>query len=279
MPAIIRYHDNKNEPLITRKHPLLFYSYFNLIRLQEGGAIEIQIPEFECVYVVLSGNCTIEVSGEKYLRLGARKDIWSGKADSLYAPRGATVSVVANCDGTEIAIAGGLCDTEYAPFRIPPEEVETVKVGSSDTKSCREICHILGHNGLGRACNLLVSELYAEEGCWSGYPPHKHDEEQGEEESAFEETYHFRFRPETGFGAQIVYQPDGYSVSYMTRNGDTVIIDRGYHPTVTSPGHAEYILAILVGKQRRSLLQNFHEKHRHLMRDIPGIAEMQAKFK
>jgi 5-deoxy-glucuronate isomerase len=152
-------------------------------------------------------------------------------------------------------------------------------VGSSETKSCREIRHILGHNGLGRAGNLLVSELYAEEGCWSGYPPHKHDEEHGEEESAFEEIYHYRFRPETGFGAQIIYQPDGSSVSYMTRNGDTVIIDRGYHPTVTSPGHAEYILAILVGKQRRSLVQNFHERHRHLMGGIPGIADMRAKFK
>jgi 5-deoxy-glucuronate isomerase len=197
----------------------------------------------------------------------------------VYAPRDATVDIVANRNGTEIAVAAGLCETEYAPFRIPPQEIETVEVGSSATKSHRRICHILGHNGRGRAGNLLVSELYAEEGCWSGYPPHKHDRDDGEEESAFEEIYHFRFRPETGFGAQIVYQPDGSAVCYMTRNGDTVIIDRGYHPAVTSPGHAEYILTILVGKNRRSLIQNFQEEHRHLLNDIPGIAEMRQKFK
>ena len=159
-----------------------------------------------------------------------------------------------------------------------------VEVGSSATKTHRCIYHILGQNGEGRAGNLVVNELYAEEGCWSGYPPHKHDTEQmGEnnvlEETAFEEVYHFRFNPETGFGAQIVYQPDMSSQAFLTRNGDTVVVDRGFHPTVTSPGHDEYILAILVGKHHRSLIQNFQKEHRHLMARFPGISDMQEKYR
>ena len=41
----------------------------------------------------------------------------------------------------------------------------------------------------------------------------------------------------------------------MTREGDTFCFDSGYHPTATSPGHAEYIFTILVGKTQRSLVQ------------------------
>jgi len=40
-----------------------------------------------------------------------------------------------------------------------------------------------------------VSELYCDHGCWSGYPPHKHDEDHGKTETAHEELYHYRFRP------------------------------------------------------------------------------------
>ena len=57
------------------------------------------------------------------------------------------------------------------------------------------------------------------------------------------------------------------------------LLDKGYHPTVTSPGHEEYIFTILVGKTRRGLVQNFKEEHRHLMRGIPGIQDMVNKFK
>jgi 5-deoxy-glucuronate isomerase len=65
----------------------------------------------------------------------------------------------------------------------------------------------------------------------------------------------------------------------MTRHGDTFLLDRGYHPTVTSPGHEEYIFTILVGKSRRGLVQNFKEEHRYMLREIPGVQDMVNKFK
>ena len=65
----------------------------------------------------------------------------------------------------------------------------------------------------------------------------------------------------------------------MTRHGDTFIVDDGYHPTATSPGHRGYILTILVGKHQRSLIQYFDPQHDHLMSAIPGIGAMRDKFK
>lgn len=152
-------------------------------------------------------------------------------------------------------------------------------VGSVETKSQRRIFHLLGHNAAGRAGDLLVSELRCDGGCWSGYPPHEHDEERGAEETVFEETYQYRFRPETGFGAQLCFQPDGTLPCFMTRNGDTFLLDREYHPMVTSPRHEEYIFTILVGRHRRTLVQYFKEEHRHPMGKIPGIQDMVDRFK
>ncbi len=279
MPTLIRHFDNKNQPIIAEKNGTLSLTYFNLIRLGRGEESRAKVEGFETVYVVLSGSMDIEMNGRSFEGVGRRKDIWSGNADSVYATTGAEVHVRARQDGTEIAVAGGRCRQAFPPFRVLPEEVEMVNVGSVETRSHRRIFHILGHNAAGRTGNLLVSELYCDHGCWSGYPPHKHDQERPPEETAFEETYHYRFRPETGFGGQLCFQPDGSSQCYLTRSGDTFLLDRGYHPTVTSPGHEEYIFTILVGKHQRSLVQYFKEEHRHLLREIPGIQDMVDKFK
>jgi 5-deoxy-glucuronate isomerase len=226
---------------------------------------------------------TIAVGTEIFKDVGRRADIWAGPADSVYCGTGRPVTITAQSDGVEVAIAGGICAGEYAPFRITPEEVTMVEVGSAATHSRRRIFHILGQNANGRAGNLLVSELYADGGCWSGYPSHKHDTERPPEETNFEEIYHYRFNPATGFGAQFLYEeqvpgaPEPKVV--MTRNGDTFIVDKGYHPTVASPGHDGYIFTILVGLHQRSLIQSFEPQHRHLMDKIPGIQAMRDKFK
>jgi 5-deoxy-glucuronate isomerase len=279
MPALIRSYPNKNQPIITEANGTLRRTYFNLIRLGRGEEYQTKVPGFETLYAVLSGNAEIEVNGTSFRDVGRRKDIWSGQADAVYAPTGATVRVRANADGTEVAVGGGICDTGYAPFRVLPSEVEMVDVGSIETRSHRRIFHLLGQNGVGRAGNLLISELYCDHGCWSGYPPHKHDEDQGKAETNHEEMYHYRFRPETGFGAQLCFQPDGSSQCFMTRHGDTFLLDRGFHPTVTSPGHEEYIFTILVGKSQRGLVQHFKEDYHYLMAGIPGIQDMVNKFK
>jgi 5-deoxy-glucuronate isomerase len=279
MPDVIRRYENRNQPIIRPGSGVLSLAYFNLVRLQEGERFEARVEGIETLYAVLSGNVDLEVDGTAFRSVGQRKDIWSGRADSVYVPAGAPVRMRATADRTEVAVAGGICQRAFAPFRVRPEEVEMVDVGSVETRSHRRIFHLLGQNGLGRAGTLLVSELYCDHGCWSGYPPHKHDEDEGGVETAHEEMYHYRFRPETGFGAQLCFQPDGSSQCFMTRHGDTFLLDRGFHPTVTSPGHEEYIFTILVGRQHRGLVQHFDEEYRYLMGVVPGIQDMVNKFK
>ena len=281
MPKLIRARDTRNTPIVEPgRDATTTLTYFNVLRLNAGEAMTLDVPSCELLCVVLSGRADIAAGAREFKNIGRRVDIWDGPADSVYCGTCPRVSIRAMRDGTEVAVAGGFCEQPFAPFRIPPEDVEMVEVGSADTHSRRRIFHILGQKAAGRAGRLLVSELYADNGCWSGYPPHKHDTEQPPDETDFEEIYHYRFRPETGFGAQFCYDGNGGEPTVaMTRHGDTFLIDRGYHPTVTSPGHEEYIFTILAGRKQRSLRQNFEPQHRHLMEKIPGIQAMRDKFK
>lgn len=278
MPEFIPHADTRTGPIVDESSSTLKLIYFDIVRLGPGEVNRRRLPQHESLYVVLSGQVDIEVDGNRFEAVGQRADIWSGNADAVYAPVGAEVTVAAR-GAAEIAVAGGICDTPFAPFRITPEEVDAVEVGSLDTHSRRQIVHLLGQRQNGRCGNLLVSELYASDGCWSGYPPHKHDTDSGDSETDHEELYHYRFNPESGFGVQIVYDGEGPAKTFMTGTGATVLVDRGYHPTVTSPGHRSYIFTVLVGRSRRGLIQRFDPAHAHLTAVIPGIDAMRDKFK
>jgi 5-deoxy-glucuronate isomerase len=280
MPQLIKKQICGNDTLIVppEKTPTDLCS-FRILRPEQGKLIEFSEPGHEIALVVLSGQADIVVGTESFPGVGERDDIWSGRADSVYAGTGSMIKVTASKPGTEVAVAGAKCEESFPAFRVTPSEVECVDVGSVETHTRRRIFHILGHNASGRCSRLLVSELYADPGCWSGYPPHKHDTERPPEETDFQEIYHYRFRPESGFGAQYCYQSGDDPQVVMTRHGDTFLVDRGYHPTVTSPGHEGYIFTILVGKHQRSLVQFFEPSHTHLMAGIPGLQAMRDKFK
>jgi len=279
MGTLLRAADNHNQPIIIPGQTETDLCYFNLLRLAEGERAQVTVPGFETLFAVLAGRVDVTVGEQSFRGVGGRPDVWSGQADSVYAGTGAEVIIEGRAPASEVAVAGGRCASSHAPFRILPEEVEMVEVGSAATHSRRRIFHLLGHNGAGRAGNLLVSELHCDPGCWSGYPPHKHDQERPPEETEFQEIYHYRFRPETGFGGQFFYDQGGDPRVVMTRNRDTFLFSHGYHPTVTSPGHEEYVFTILVGRHQRSLLQFWDPTHAHLTSVIPGLQAMRDKFK
>ncbi len=286
MPRFIRAYDNHNEPLVSIHDKELPRTYFNIVRLKKGERHYARVPGYETCWVLAGGVCNITVNGETFAGVGKRANIWeSQKADSVYAPAGAEVVVEGVSDQAKLFVAGGRCDVQHKPFRITPDEVKPVEVGSVETHSRRVINHILGAKDEGRTGNLLVSELYADPGCWAGYPPHKHGDDlplspDAWKETGFEEIYHFQYNPHNGFGAQFDYYPGSMEDRnvWMMRSGDTFCISGGYHPGVASPGHAEYIFTILVGHTQHSLVQNFDPEYAYLASRLPGVKDMVALF-
>lgn len=280
MARLIAAHDNANDPIVGPADETLRLITFRLVHLSPGTTFELTEPGHELCVVPLSGTADVGADDRVFVGLGGRDHVFAGLADSLYVPPGVRLRL-STASGAEIALAGAAAapDPDLSAFRIPPMEVEEVVVGSHETHSRRRIRHILGRRQNGRVHRLLVSELYADPGCWSGYPPHKHDADNSADETRHEELYHYRFNPDTGFGGQTCYTDGEGPTAYVTRHGDTFCLDRGYHPTVTSPGHEGYIFTILAGFTRRGLVQRFEARHAHLMDDIPGIQGMRDAFK
>ena len=250
--------------------------FLRFARLQPGQTLDIAPGEVEWVVVVLSGHVDVALAGQTFSDVGGRTDIWSGMADSVYVGSGQAATVKARSENVEVAVAGGPSNAGLPSFRIRPDEVEIVTVGSDATHSSRKLCHILGKRQEGRVDRLIISERYTTGGCWAGYPPHKHGTD-AKEETAHDEVYHFRYDPPHGFASQFWYD-DSESLAFMMKDRQSFLFSDGYHPSVTAPGFTEYCFTILYGRGQRSLVQYFDPAYRALMAGIPGIGDMIAGY-
>jgi 5-deoxy-glucuronate isomerase len=198
-----------------------------------------------CV-VVISGTVSIN----DWRDLGGRPDPWSGLPDAVYLP-----------PGTRYEISGegevGICTAPAragAPARVLPGDAITVETrGRGDHE--RTVRPILMDDQA--ADSLLVCEVLTPAGHWSSYPPHKHDRDALPEESFLEETYYHRITPAHGFAFQRVYTADGsLDESVTVRDGDTVLVPRGYHTVSAPPGYDLYYLNVMAGPTRAWAVAN-----------------------
>ena len=218
------------------------YVGFEVVR----SPVERDTGSGEHCVVVLSGTCSI---GD-WRDLGGRADPFSGMPDAVYLP-----------PGTRYAIEG---DAEVAICSAPARDGATARVlrGADVETETR------GHGAHERyikpilmadqpADSLLVCEVLTPAGHWSSYPPHKHDRDAMPEESLLEETYYHRIAPDHGFALQRVYTADGSLDETVTvRDGDIVLVPRGYHTVSAPPGYDLYYLNVMAGPTRAWAVAN-----------------------
>ena len=274
--------DNRNKPITDVDDARVPLNYFNIIKLTRGQSFEYAAPRYETGIVPATGTVDVDVEGESYTDIGQRGvDVWDGEPEGVYAPTGAKTRIVCKSESAEVFVAGARFDDVLMPFAVRASDIDKIQYGSDDTKTHRKIKHILGTKYRDRVGRLLVSELFTVgQGGWSGFPPHKHDTDRLPLETRHDETYNFRFRPNHGFGMQLVQREDGQvGEAYHIVDGSTVVLDRGYHPCVAAPGYEMYYFTILGGLSQRSLVQFFQPTHAYQVETIPGIKDMIAKFK
>jgi 5-deoxy-glucuronate isomerase len=282
----IPHHDNHNKPIIGVGDADVPLAYFNIVRLMKGEEFVSSVPGYETCLVPTHGtiDVIVERTGTKSLAfdaVGERASIWEGEPSAVYVPVGCAARFVCRSPSAEIFVGGGRFDQTFEAFAVRPAHIDPVQYGSDDTKTHRKIKHILGQKPPGRVGRLLVSELFTVgAGGWSGFPPHKHDTDRLPAESHHDEIYNFRFRPDHGFGMQLLQAEDSeIGSAFHIRNDSTVKINRGYHPCVAAPGYEMYYFTILAGESQRSLTQYFQPTHAYQIETIPGIKNMIAKFK
>lgn len=274
--------DNANRPIVDANDPRVPLIYFNIVKLRRGQAFDYQVPNYETGVVPATGSVDVEIEGVSFDNVGLRGvDVWDGEPEGVYVPSGAKARMICVSDEAEVFVSGARYDKVLMPFVVRSADIDRVQYGSDDTKTHRKIKHILGTKYRDKVGRLLVSELFTVgQGGWSGFPPHKHDDDRPPVETRHDETYNFRFRPNKGFGLQLLQRDDGeVGDAYHLVDGSTILINKGYHPCVVAPGYEMYYFTILGGLSQRPLIQYFQPTHAYQIETIPGIKDMIAKFK
>jgi 5-deoxy-glucuronate isomerase len=282
----IPHYDNKNIAIVGIDDANLPLAYFNIVRLRNGESFTSIVPGYETCLVPAHGTIDVQVetggtASRSFAAIGERGSVWEGDPSAVYVPLGSSAHIQCRSDTAEVFVAGARFDQAFEPFAVRPADIDPVQYGSDDTKTHRKIKHILGQKPPGQVGRLLVSELFTVgAGGWSGYPPHKHDSDRLPEETRHNEIYNFRFRPENGFGLQLL-QAEGDEIgnAFHVKNASTLKIAGGYHPCVVAPGHEMYYFTILAGGSQRSLRQFFQPTYAYQVETIPGIKDMIAKFR
>jgi 5-deoxy-glucuronate isomerase len=227
--------------------PLRFLE-FALVTLAPGGApLTWESRDREAVLYLIGGACEFAASGAAGSLgglLDSRPSVFDGLPSALYLPPGMRLGLSSPRGGARLALFAAPPADDRPLRRIDPQEVGVRNVGRDAWP--RRVISVVDQRIASR---LLVGETLNQAGCWSSYPPHKHDAEVPGREVPMEEVYHYFVRPPEGFGLQMVYtQPEAaqpFAHVYQVRDGDTVLIPRGYHPVVAAGGYQlAYLWAI-----------------------------------
>jgi 5-deoxy-glucuronate isomerase len=225
---------------------------FEVLRLETGRTLERDTGSEEVCLVILSGRCRISAGQDGWEDVGERESPFDGPPYAVYLPPQTTYRVEATTE-LELAVTSAPAERGVEARLIRPEDVQVSTRGSGNAE--REVRNIVMEGQ--PAESLLVVEVITPNGHWSSYPPHKHDKDDRPNETYLEETYYHRIRPEQGFAVQKVYDEERSLDETLTvRDGDTVLVPRGYHAVSAPPGYDLYYLNVMAGPVREWKVKN-----------------------
>jgi 5-deoxy-glucuronate isomerase len=223
------------------------YVGFREHRLPAGGGLQRGPDDREVAVLVMEGTATVRAGARRYGSLGSRASVFDGPPPPvlLLAPETsltieaetATTLIVADAPGAHA------CHTRL----IEPGDIRVETRGHGVTE--RRIHHLLPPGA--PAGRLILFEVFTPGGNWSSYPPHKHDTEDPPREAYLEELYYYRFARPEGWAFARVYTADrSLDGSFAPRDGDVILVPRGYHPVAAAPGYDAYYLNVMAGPRR-----------------------------
>ncbi len=175
----------------------------------------------ETAIICLGGQAEVEIGDNRFAL---------NKYDAAYIPKASHVKL--HGTAADLAEFSAEVQGDYPLQIVKYDDVRLDKslhflTGGSATT--RDLNILVGKNV--KAGRVLAGFTISEPGNWTSWPPHEHAK-------MLEEMYVYIEMPPPGFGVQFVYtdaqEPDLVTV---VREGDAVLMPRGYHPNVSAPGH------------------------------------------
>ncbi|MDD2201535.1 MAG: 5-deoxy-glucuronate isomerase [Firmicutes bacterium] len=248
----------------------LAYIHLGTVCMEDGEDRGFNFGPLETVVVIMAGTAEVVWEGENGVerreRIGGRRDVFDGPPWAFFAHPFTTFGVRALSPFVEMVLVraeppepGPGFDRLGGVEIVSPDGVVCKKAGKKEWE--RTVSLIVGPETPVGARRLVVGESIALQGSWLAYPGHKHDEDVVGEEARLEEVYHFRFRPQRGFGIARVYSPvRRFDQANTVEDGDTLAVPFGYHTVAAAPGYDMYCLWALAGEQRK-MLSREDERH------------------
>lgn len=174
----------------------------------------------------------ITLRGTAVIRTGATSHNVE-RFDSLYIPRDSAIEVEPGEDGCDLieisAPVTGRYPLQFVAFRDVQKD-PGLHFEAGGPAARRELNVLLGKNV--QAGRIMAGVTFSAPGNWTSWPPHEHA-------AMLEEAYLYIEMPPPSFGVQLVYsdtrEPE---LATIVREGDVVLMPRGYHPNVAAPGGA-----------------------------------------
>lgn len=242
----IEIHSGYNS-VVDRDAKLSFIEKFGILKLESKGIYKDMAPDQETALIIFSGSCTVQAGGRVFDNIGGRKSVFEGLPTAVYIPPGEEYTI--NSKDAEIGICKAKCDAfDGEPVLITGEQVKIMHPGNGNWS--REVRLILGPDSVAQ--KMILGETINPPGNWSGYPPHRHENDNLPVESLHDELYFFKTDKPQGWGIERIYSPDRSVNEFIFLQNNTVTyMPWGYHPIVAAPGYNLYYMFFLAGNQTK----------------------------
>ncbi len=212
----------RNISITPENSAMQHLTYGRIMLDSEKPSERFSTRRLETGLICLSGECTIEADGQT---------VNINRYDSIYIPRDTEVEITTD-SSVDLVECSAEVEKKYPLQVVRYADVEkdsSLKFKTGGASNSRTVNITLGKNV--EAGRILAGFTTSEPGHWTSWPPHEHA-------AILEELYVYYDMPAPAFGVQFVYtNPDEPEFIGVVRDGDAVIMPKGFHPNVSVPGH------------------------------------------
>ena len=202
--------------------PVMQHLHYGRIILEADAGVAFSTEERETALVCLRGSASI-ATGDTRVTLD--------RYDAIYVPRDSAVEVTGGAAGCDVAEISARVSRRHPVQIVRFADVQkdpTLHVAAGGPTAKRDLNVLIGKNV--QAGRIMAGVTFSDPGNWTSWPPHEHA-------AMLEEAYLYIDMPAPAFGVQLVYtdtrEPE---VATIVREGDIVLMPKGYHPNVAAPG-------------------------------------------
>jgi len=200
-----------------------FLHYGRITLGADEAAITFENNDHETGLVCLNGSAKVATANQTFEL---------ARYDTLYIPRDSTIEVKANgAEGCDLAEISAPVAKSYPVQFVSFEDIRKnpkLHITAGKPPAERDLNILIGANV--EAGRIMAGVTFSTPGNWTSWPPHEHGR-------MLEEAYLYIDMPAPAFGVQFVYtNPEKPELVQLVREGDCVLMPKGYHPNVAAPG-------------------------------------------